>query len=474
MKKIIALLLCLTLLSIAFISCESEGGAKDSKKGNVKVGDTLKLPEKIADFDDFKKLTVYTNINVGGVDKQNEICSFYNEDDTDIYYYNINFLQDNFSMEYYTVVEDGKATSYNNGWSDFQLVDSISDTMSDEEWHKGNLAYAGINPENDNTIIEYVKCEDDEFNGKDCYVYTVKYEELEGEEEVSDSTVWVDKKTGLWLKSLFTIDGVEVIRTLEVEESAVEIPGTIPVTIEEKDIYNTLQFRLTAKSLDTTNPNYAGIITFEAENKSDIDIRIYTENFKVNGLALAQKAFDETVPAGKTVEFTCEISEASAKLSGIEMIQKIDMRLHLEDTMRFLIENKEAERIVTSAPATYIQDIDNSGTLLLDHGDIKVIFKSFEVERDGDKVFKAWVENTSYQYPIRVTVNLNKINGEEYNDFEKLYMPAYSQGFAGFYLNDDDITELNSVEVTCEVFSGALLDSSRITEETEPITIELK
>ena len=75
---------------------------------------------------------------------------------------------------------------------------------------------------------------------------------------------------------------------------------------------------------------------------------------------------------------------------------------------------------------------------------------------------------------MRVTINLNKINGEEYDDFEKLYMPSNSEGYSAFYLSDEEITELNSIEITAEAFSGALFNSDRVTEETAPITIELK
>ncbi len=474
MKRILVLLVCLALL-FSFVACDDEGKSENGSK-RVKVGDTLKAPEKIAELDDFDRLTVCVEFVAEALGlKRNEVNSFYKNGDTAIYYYEMNDVAADFSMSYVTTVKDGKSTSYYEGWSDFEPIEGISEGQTDEEFHITNLAFLGINPENDKTIVEYVKCEDDTFDGKDCYVYTVKYEETDSEEEFSDSTVWVDKETGLWLKTSFTVDGAEITRVItNVEESVSAIPGTLPVTIDEKDIYNTSQFRLTAKKLDTTNPNFAGIITFEAENKSDKDIRIYTDNFKVNGLALAQKAFDETVSAGATVEFECSIPDSAAELAGIEMIQTINMRLHLEDTMRFLIENKEAERIVTSAPATFVQEINTDGIVLVDDGSFKVVFKSFEIEDDGDKVFKAWVENEVYQYPIRVTVNINKINGEEYDDFEKLHMPAYSKGFAGFYLDDDEITELESIEVTCEIFSGALFNSDRVTEETEPITIELK
>ena len=60
-------------------------------------------------------------------------------------------------------------------------------------------------------------------------------------------------------------------------------------------------------------------------------------------------------------------------------------------------------------------------------------------------MFKAWIEN-SFTEPVRVTINLNKINGEEYDDFEKLYMPSNSEGYSAFYLSDEEITELNSIE----------------------------
>lgn len=471
MKKIIALFLCI-ILCFSFASCDESSGSKTGKKG-VKVGDTLDAPEKTADFDDYDKLTVYTETKApNGTTK--EVLSYYDGGDTKIYFYEINMIDDNFTIGYHTNVTDGKSVSYSCGWGDYQIIDGIMDGVSDEEWQHLNFAYAGFDPEKDKTIIEYVKCEDDTLDGKDCYVYTVKYEnDPEMVEEISDSTVWVDKETGLWLKSSFTIDGEEVIRTVTaVEESVSAIPGTLPVTIEEKDIYNTLQFRLTAKSLDTSNPNYAGVLTLEAENKSAGDIRVYTNSFDVNTLTIAQKAFDETIGAGQTVQFECNIPDAAAELAGIEIIKEIAMNLHLETSDGTLIENVDAENIITSAPATYIQEIDKTGIEILNENGIRVVFKSFEIEDDKDKVFKAWVEN-SYTEPVRITVNFNKVNGEEYDDFEKLYMPAHSQGFAGLYLNDDEITELNSVEVTCEAFSGALFNSDRVTEETAPITLEL-
>lgn len=470
MKRIIALLLCL-FVCFSFASCDESSSGKSAK--GIKVGDTLKVPEKTADISDFDKLTVRSVMNVPQRE-QIQTISFYKGADATVYYYAINDVANNFSMSYVTTVKDGKSQSYYEGWSDFEVIEGISDGQTDEEFHLSNLAYLGISPENDKSLVEYVKCEDDTFDGKDCYVYTVKYDDSESEEELSDSTVWVDKETGLWLKTAFTIDGAEVTRTITaVEESVSAIPGTLPVSIKETDVYNTLQFRLTAKKIDTTNPNYAGVITFEAENKGEVDIRVYTNSFDVNTLTLAQKAFDENVAAGQTVQFECNISDAASELAGIEIIKDITMNLHLETADGTLIENIDAEEIVTDAPATFVQEIDTSGIEILNENGVRVVFKSFEIEDDGDKVFKAWVEN-AYTEPVRITVNFNKINGGEYDDFEKLYMPAHSQGFAGLYLNDDEITELNSIEITCEAFSGALFNSDRVTEETEPITIELK
>ena len=471
MKKIIALLLCL-FVCFSFASCDESSSKKSAK--TVKVGETLKAPEKIADISDFEKLTVNSTMKTpqGEI---NETLSFYKGTDATVYYYGTNDIANNFSMAYVTTVKDGQTKSYYEGWSDFEVIDGISDGQTDEEFHLTNLAFIGINPENDKTVIEYVKEKDETFDGKDCYVYTVKYEEIEGDEQFSDSTIWVDKESGLWLKSSFTIDGVEVSRTITaIEDSVSVIPGTLPVSIKETDIYNTNQFRLTAKKIDTTNPNYAGVITFEAQNKSDSAIRVYTENFDVNGLVLAQKAFDETVEGGQTVEFECSIPDSSTELANIEIIKDITMRLHLETVDGMLIENIDAEKIVTDAPATYIQKVDKSGIEILNESGIKVVFQSFDFSDKGTPVFKAWVENKTYPYAVRVTINLNKINGEEYDDFEKLYIPAYSEGYSAFYLYDDEVTELNSIEITAEAFSGALFNSDRVTEETEPITIELK
>ncbi len=474
MKKIICLILCLTFVLFAFCACDESGKKEESGKSSVKVGATLKAPEKIADISDFEKLTVYYDMKTPQGER-NEALSFYKSKDATVYYYGINDIANNFSMAYVTTVKDGQTKSYYEGWSEFEVIDGISDGQTDEEFHLTNLAFLGINPENDKTVIEYVKEKDETFDGKDCYVYTVKYEEFEGDEQFSDTTVWVDKESGFWLKSSFTIDGVEVSRTITaIEDSVSVIPGTLPVSINETDIYNTNQFRLTAKKIDTTNPNYAGVITFEAQNKSDSAIRVYTENFDVNGLVLAQKAFDETVEAGQTVEFECSIPDSSAELANIEIIKEITMRLHLETTDGLLIENIDAEKIVTDAPATFVQEIDKSGIEILNESGIKVVFQSFDFSDKGTPVFKAWVENKTYPYAVRVTVNLNKINGEEYDDFEKLYIPAYSEGYSAFYLYDDEITELNSIEITTEAFSGALFNSDRVTEETEPITIELK
>ncbi|MBQ8765422.1 MAG: hypothetical protein IJZ16_01330, partial [Clostridia bacterium] len=310
MKRIIALLLCL-ILCFSFASCDQSSDSKGGKK-NVKVGDTLDAPEKTASLDDYDKLTVKSTFDAPSLGvKRTEVNSFYKGENTEIYYYETNDASANFTMADVTKVADGKSQSYCKSWGDFEPIEGIMEGKTDEEYQLLNFAYLGLNPENDETIIEYVKCEDDTFEGKDCYVYTVKYEnDPEMEEEVSDSTIWVDKETGLWLKTSFTIDGTELTRTItSIEESASAIPGTLPVTIEETDIYNTTQFRLTAKSLDTTNPNFAGVLTLEAENKGAEDIRVYTNSFDANTLTLAQRVFDETFAAVQTVQFECNISD---------------------------------------------------------------------------------------------------------------------------------------------------------------------
>lgn len=499
MKKLMCMILVVAMLLTSFAACGSPDDQGNQTEAGAKVGDVLQQPEKTVSLEDVMELTITANFSApkGGMEREmvhvvsgvGGITRFYEKT-----FAQFSNDQPPVYMERICVVDQDAALAYYrfDSTSDYMPIELGKEFGSDDGYFRSNLAFIGVEYQNWLTTDGFVKKEDSTCLGKNCFVYETTYTmKLQPEEKIK-AVIWVDKETGLWLKSDETAvaTGYTITRSVaSVQTGAAVFPGTPPVDMKEQVIYNENDIVITAKALDFSDPN-GTVLRLETRNNSASDVRIASHYFDINGLCMGGSILSYSCAAGKTEETALKLSGSAIELSGIEMIQSIEMALKIENVHTesspdgsytkvdgVVTDRTDAITIQTECPGDYVQPVNKNGTILIDTDAIYLVLSGAEIEKDGSGFLKAYCENRLAE-PIRATIDIKTINGIEYDDFDKFAMQENSEGFDGFWLDSDFLKEngiqrIESIELTHEVFSGeSFVGSQRVTEESELIRID--
>lgn len=508
MKKYLCLLLVTALILSVFTACgepetdtpndstggqtsvqPTEGGSDGGDTDETaKVGDVLEAPEKTVSMDDLEELTFTTSSS-----SENSVNTTYavSNNDGDIRFYEKVFVpmsQD--TIEYIGLPSEEGTLCYTRyaASGNYALQDLSAAFESNDGFFRFSLARFGIDYQDWYKAQGFTKCEDAKVLDRDCFVYevTLTCDMYEGENE---AVISVDKETGLWLKmEVQTEEGAGCITVDSIENSAAVIPGPQPVELSEQVIYDDNGVVITAKALDHSDPNGV-VLVLETKNSTGSDVKFTSHYFDINGLCIGGSVLSDTCPAGETKETRLTLPPSSLDLCEIDIIQTVETALKLENvhteaspdgdytvTDGVLVETTGALTITTECPADYVQPVNKEGTVLIDTDDIYLVLCGFWVDESGQGFLKAYCENRLDE-PIRTTLNIKTINGIAYDDFDKINMQENSEGFDCFTiwpstLADMGITQIESVELTHEVFSGeSFVGSQRVTEESELIRI---
>lgn len=483
-------------------SSESTGeGSKPSQTptGNggetVQVGDVLDAPEKIASVEDLEALTFTTSFSMPLNGMERTIVYAVARDGDKVRFYEASTTKiaetpDLMYMEQICLPGGDGMLAYSRPavYGDYTPMNWTNDFGSNDGYFRYNLAFFGLDYQDWFTADGFTKREDESCLGKDCFVYAVTFSSKLAEGN-TDAVIYVDKQTGLWLKTEMNVDGNTLTRAIDsIEYNASVFPGSQAVDMVEQEIYNHGGIVITAKALDFSDPNGA-VLHLQTTNSTGSDVKFTSHYFDINGLCLGGSVLSDTCPAGGTKETALTLPNSALDLSCIDIIQNIEFALRLENvhtestpdgtftvTDSVLVEKTQALTIKTQCPGDYIQAVNKEGIVLIDTADLYLVLCSFEVDAIGQGVLTAYCENRLGE-PIRATINIKTINGIAYDDFDKISMQENSEGFDCFTiwsstLKDMGIDRITSVELTHEVFSGeSFANSQRVTEESEIIRI---
>lgn len=481
--------LCWMMAAVLTLSlCACSGGENPP----AKVGATLTAPEKTVSLNDYEAITLKLSTTIEGGVQLQAVRAARQQGGTTTYYQQITQTMGDMTnvVEHLCTVGGDKTVTFFGQGGQYQAIEhAFTDFSSDDQYFAYCFGGLGFDYASQLDVKSLTKGEDATVGGRDCYTYKITY--TDPMNMTYDSEICVDKETGIWMRESFkNEEATGVTEVTGITFDAAVIPGAQPVGMAEQVIYDQNGLTVTAKSLDFSNPNMAAVLHLQIQNTADSDMRVYTHHLDVNGLSLAQKAFDVTCPAGETVDTPVEFSNNSFKLAGIDRIQEIALSLYIEachtetsgdgsyTVTDRVVEQKTGDLVIkTDCPASYQQPVDKTGTTLIDTDEVTFIFQEITEPDNGTLYFKAYCVN-NFGEPIRVTVNLLTINGVEYDDFEKARMPAQSEGYTGFYLYKDDLLEkgvedIESLTVSCEAFYGETFNSTRLTEETAPVTLNI-
>lgn len=200
------------------------------------------------------------------------------------------------------------------------------------------------------------------------------------------------------------------------ETPAIETPApTTPASaaeasVSEQVILDQGGIKITLKSIDY-DAWYGPELKVLIENNSTLGMTVQTRNSAVNGVMI-DSLISVSVEPGKKANDGISFSSSELEQAGITTIKDIEFQFHVFETESWdAVFDSETVHITTSAPADYIQQYNDTGTLLYEGEGIRVVIQSKDTENSfwGADIF-VYVENLT-DSDITVQLRNTSVNG---------------------------------------------------------------
>ena len=252
----------------------------------------------------------------------------------------------------------------------------------------------------------------------------------------------------------------EVTTEVKIEESLTESNDV--VTVDEQVIYDDNDIKITVKGLDDSW--FGTELKVIIENNSDQTVMVQPRDTSVNGY-MVQALMSAEVAPGKKINDGITFETTGLKECGIEQIATMEFSIVVIDsaTWDYIVET-DMITIETSVANSYVQEYDDSGNVLVDYGDIRIIEKGLSENGSvwGPGVI-LYIENNSDDN-ITVQVRDVSINGYMVESIisEDVLVGKKSitdLQFLSKDLEDNGITEISNVEFYFHIFSWETFDT---------------
>ncbi len=183
------------------------------------------------------------------------------------------------------------------------------------------------------------------------------------------------------------------------------------VTIEKTELFNENGVTVTANKLKYDDDEDYGkyVLSYTIKNDSDKTINVSTALFSINGIMYDYGYIYGTVDAGKKLNDSCNIYFSDLESFDIGTIANIDIKVKAydDDSYDDIGESKTVS-VKTSADGTFNQKYDDSGVVIYDANDVKIICKKVVEDKYYDAgVIKFYIENNSDK-DISISSSYNK------------------------------------------------------------------
>lgn len=257
-----------------------------------------------------------------------------------------------------------------------------------------------------------------------------------------------------------------------VSSSAPSAPAApTETTIEEQVLYDVDGFKITATGL-----SFDGLMGPELkiliENDSGKDLTTQVRDVVVNGY-MVEPVFSADVATGKKVNDTIQFMQSSLDACGISTIADIGFKFHIFESSTWdNVADSEQLAIETSAKGTYVQEYDDSGTVLVDDGGIKIVYQGLD---DGGLMgpqIMLYIENNTDQAVTiqqrDLSINGFMIDGIISCDIVPGAKAVDDISLLGSALEENGIETLESGELKFHVF---VTQSMKTLLDTDPIQV---
>ena len=242
------------------------------------------------------------------------------------------------------------------------------------------------------------------------------------------------------------------------------------VTIEEQVLYDDNNIKITATGLED---GWMGTeLKLLIENNSDKSVTVQARNANVNGF-MVSTIMSADVAAGKKANDSLTFETSGLKDCGIESIATMEFYFYIFDTETWdEIASSDVITIDTSIASTYVQEVDDSGDVLVDSNDVKIIAKGLSADDSfwGPGVI-LYIENNSGEN-ITVQVRDVSVNGFMVDSTmsEDVVAGKKAMSAVQFFstdLDENSITDITDVELYFHIFQqenwDTIFDSDIIT-----------
>ena len=276
----------------------------------------------------------------------------------------------------------------------------------------------------------------------------------------------------------------DVSQNTEEETSLPETPSVFPLLeTGETEIFNQNGIKISAAGFTMEGKYGEPEITLLYENSTEHDIVVTLSDESVNGY-MAAFVIDGKAAAGEKSYGSISIMSGDLAAVSIETITDVEFRFHIFDS--FSWDTIVSEPIILKAQESdYVQEYDDSGSVLYDDNNIRIISKDFS--QNEAKRYKAelylYVENNSDQ-GIEVAVPFDAvINGIEVEYDQSLgflsdtfFWTEVLPGkktigllvIPGDVLQNYGITTIHEMKASFQIYK---LGTSDLITETEPFTL---
>ncbi|SEM38789.1 hypothetical protein SAMN04487770_13632 [Butyrivibrio sp. ob235] len=255
------------------------------------------------------------------------------------------------------------------------------------------------------------------------------------------------------------------------EESKEEVKEEASgATIEEQVLYDENDIKITATGMEDS---WAGTkLTLLIENNSAKGITVQARNANVNGY-MVDTMMSADVSAGKKSNDGLTFQTSGLKECGIEQIATMEFFFHIFDSETWdEIVDTDVIKIETSIADGYVQNYDDSGEVLVDTNDVKIVGKGLS---DKNSVFGPgvilYIENNSDK-DITIQVRDVSVNGFMVDTSMSEDVVAGKKAisavtFFSSSLEENGITDITDVELYFHIFDqkswDEIFDSDVIT-----------
>lgn len=212
------------------------------------------------------------------------------------------------------------------------------------------------------------------------------------------------------------------------------------------------------------------------ENNSDQDLTFQVRNVSVNGY-MVEAMFSPDVTTGKKTNDAITLLASDLNLCGIETIADIEFSFHIftTDELETYL-NSDVIQIKTSVADGFVYDYDDSGEVLYEGKDIKIISKGLASDSSflGSGLL-LYIENNSAQ-PITVQARDLSVNGFMVEGMlSKDVMPGKRANtdltLPDYELESNGITDISDLEFSFHIFD---MNSWDTITDTDTITLNFE